>query len=74
MGVRVYNITCVLFTRGHLCVLVVSWQGWPMSLGSSDRLGLKYSSAVRAAGLVTAGHDMWVTRACNTQGRGDSEG
>lgn len=56
----------LLFRRGHLCVLVVSWQGWPISLGAGDRPGLKYSSAVRAAGLVTAGHAVWVTRACRT--------
>lgn len=48
----------------HLWVLVVSWHGWPMSLWVGDEPGLKYSSAVSAAGLVTAGHDIWVTRAC----------
>lgn len=47
----------------HLWVLVVSWHGWPMSLWVGDEPGLKYSSAVSAAGLVTAGHDIWVTRA-----------
>lgn len=48
----------------HLWVLVVSWHGWPMSLWVGEEPGLKYSSAVSAAGLVTAGHDIWVTRAC----------
>ena len=51
----------------HLWVLVVSWHGWPMSLWVGDEPGLKYSSAVSAAGLVTAGHDIWVTRACGKQ-------
>lgn len=47
----------------HLCVLVVSWHGWPMSLWVIAEPGLKYSSAVSAAGFVTTGDDIWVTRA-----------
>lgn len=58
----------------HLWVLVVSWHGWPMSLWVGDGPGLKYSSAVSAAGLVTAGHDIWVTRAWEEAERQNSNG
>lgn len=44
--------------RSHLWVLVVSWHGWPMSLSICMVPGLKYSSAVSAAGFVTAGVDI----------------
>lgn len=47
--------------KHYLCVLVVRWLGWPMSLWLM--LGLKYSSAVTANGFV-AGHDIWVTIVC----------
>ena len=47
----------------HLCVLVVRWQGCPMSLWPRGRLGLKYSSAVSAVGLVME-QDIWVTSVC----------
>lgn len=57
-------LVCLPVHLCHLWVLVVSWHGWPMSLWVSEELGLKYSSAVSAAGLVTAGLDIWVTRAC----------
>lgn len=49
----------------HLWVLVVRWHGWPMSLKVEEEPGLKYSSAVSAAGFVTAGDDIWVTSAWN---------
>lgn len=58
------SCTCRFLVRlTHLWVLVVSWHGWPMSLSDCTAPGLKYSSAVSAAGFVTAGVDSWVTRA-----------
>lgn len=47
----------------HLCVLVVRWQGWPISLLVWLAFGLKYSSAVTDLLFIT-GHDIWVTIAC----------
>lgn len=60
-----FGLFFVSFSVGtcHLCVLVVSWHGWPISLWVVVELGLKYSSAVSAAGFVTTGDDIWVTRA-----------
>lgn len=55
---KIYSWSLLL--KHYLWVLVVRWQGWPMSLGLWLRLGLKYSSAVRAEGFVS-GHDVWVT-------------
>lgn len=44
----------LLCQLAHLWVLVVSWHGWPMSLSVGEELGLKYSSALSAEGLVAA--------------------